>query len=105
MFETHGKFTIGDSKAEDHDEPYAVMNTENGQVRWFDTLEQCRQFIGVEEAPGPKWSATPLDPDGNAIQAPAIVTAPDEAAAKEAGRSWFLFTGLFRVKEVHVKPA
>ena len=104
MQEVHGNFTIMDGEAEGHDEPYAVMNDENGQVRWFNTVEQCRQFIGVEEAPGPKWSATPLDQDGNSIYAPTIVAAPDEASAKEAGRSWFIFIGLFRTRMVHVVP-
>ena len=104
MTEIHGKYHIMESTADGHEGEFAVMNTENGQVRRFPTVEQCRQFLGLEEAPGPKWIATSMDEDGNAIHEPVTVTADDEQAASAAGKSWFQFIGVFRTKGVHVVP-
>lgn len=101
--EQHGDFVISESTAPEHPGEYDVMNLATGHVRWFATVAECRQFIGLEESPGPKWEATPLDEDGKPMAEPAIVTAEDEDSAKEAGRSWFHFIGVFRIKDVRVK--
>jgi len=104
MTEQHGNIVISESTSEEHKGQYDVMNLDTGHVRWFDTIEQCRQFIGVEEAPGPKWEAVPVDDSGQPMADAATVTADGEAAAKEAARSWFHFIGVFRIKDIRVSP-
>ena len=104
MLEQHGNFTHRQATAKDHEDMYKVMNDVTGHVRWFPTIQQCRQFIGVEPPTGPLWEATPLDENGKPMHAAAVVSAKDEAAAKEAGRSWFHFIGVFRIKDIQVTP-
>jgi hypothetical protein len=102
MSEQHGDFVISEATSEEHQGQFDVMNMATGHVRWFDTVEKCRQFIGAEDAPGLKWEAVPLDEDGKPLADAATVTADDEESAKEAGRSWFHFTGVYRIKDVKV---
>lgn len=104
MHETHGTFAIFPSTSKDHEGQYSVMNDETGQVRHFPTVQQCRQYIGVEESPGPKWHAVPLDDSGKPLADAATVAAGDEQAAKEAARSWFHFIGVYRIKEIRITP-
>jgi len=56
MLERHGTFTIARETAKGHEDLYNVMNDVTGHVRWFPTLQQCRQYIGVERSPGPHWT-------------------------------------------------
>ena len=102
MQETHGDFVISEATSEEHKGMYDVMNMSTGHVRWFDTVELCRQFIGVAESPGPRWDAVPLDENGRPLADAATVSADDEESAKEAARSWFHFVGVFRIKDITV---
>ena len=104
MLERHGTFIIAEATAPEYKGQYNVMNEMTGHVRWFPTVQQCRQFIGVEPPTGPLWEAIPLDEDGKPMHDAAVVSAADEASAKEAGRSWFHFIGVFRIKDVRVSP-
>ncbi len=104
MLEQHGTFVIMASTAEGHEGEYSVMNDVTGHIRRFKTVQQCRQFIGVEPKTGPLWEATPLDDHGKPMHDAAVVSAKDEAAAKEVGRSWFHFIGVFRIKDIQVTP-
>jgi len=104
MLERHGDFSIMASQADGFEGQYAVMNVVNGQVRRFATIEACRQYIGVERSPGPHWDAVPLGADGKPMHEAAVVTAADEAVAKEAGRDWFHFIGVFHIKDIQVRP-
>lgn len=100
MQEQHGDFVIMESTAEDGQ--FSVMNDSTGQIRRFATVAACRQFIGVEETPGPKWEAVPLGADGKPLADVATVTGNDEDAAREAAHSWFHFIGVFGIKDIQV---
>ena len=104
MLEQHGTYTIARETSKGHEDQYNVMNDVTGHVRWFPTIQECRQFIGVEPKTGPLWEVTPLDDHGKPMHDAAVVSATDEASAKEAGRSWFHFIGVFRIKDIQVTP-
>jgi hypothetical protein len=101
MLERHGNITIAAGKVPGQ---YAVTHAVTGQVRHFESVEECRKFIGVEKAPGPRWDVVPLDEHGQPMAAATVLSAPDEAAAKRAARDWFHFTGVFRIKDMQVTP-
>ena len=104
MVERHGDFSIMASQAEGFEGQYTVVNVVNGQMRHFDTIEACREYIGVAKSRDPQWDAVPLDAAGKPLHEPAVIAAANETAAKVVGRDWFHFIGVFHIKDVHVTP-
>lgn len=104
MLERHGDFSIMASQTPEGEGQYAVTNVVTGQMRHFETLEACREYLGVARGRGPHWDVVPLDESGKPLHEPAVIAAADEAAAKVGGRDWFHFIGVFHIKDLRVKP-
>jgi len=104
MLERHGDFSIMARGASGSPGQYAVTHVVTGQMRHFETLEACREYLGVARGHGPHWDVVPLDAAGKPLHEPAVIAAADEAAAKAGGRDWFHFIGVFHIKDLQVKP-
>ena len=93
MVERHGDFSIMASQTEGFEGQYTVVNVVKGQVRHFETIEACREYIGVAGSHGPQWDAVPLDSAGKPLHEPAVIAAANERRQRKSAETGSTLSG------------